>query len=182
MPGFMRSVKVYPPEPGLLHDRVAAEIRRAISDGEAGPGERLPPARDLAAVLGVNRNTVLRARRIRRDRSTLAAACLLAFVVFCSFAGGPIASSVVGHTSTDQYPYAVNDDFKPVGLWTRVPDYPYVRADDYGNTLPPPKGTKSTLLVLGADGTLGRDELLRLLDGGRSSLEIGLLGMVVALL
>src|SRR5438045_6956453 len=71
MPGFMRSVKVYPPEPGLLHDRVAAEIRRAISDGEAGPGERLPPARDLAAVLGVNANTVFRALRLLRDEGLL---------------------------------------------------------------------------------------------------------------
>src|SRR5271155_5214641 len=44
-----------------LHDQVAAQIRRAIADGEARPGERLPPAKDLAAVMGVNTNTVLRA-------------------------------------------------------------------------------------------------------------------------
>jgi DNA-binding transcriptional MocR family regulator len=43
-----------------LHDQVAAEIRRAIADGEAKPGERLPLAKDIAAVLGVNKNTVLR--------------------------------------------------------------------------------------------------------------------------
>jgi GntR family transcriptional regulator len=36
-----------------LHEQVAAEIRRAIADGEAKPGERLPPAKDLAAVIGV---------------------------------------------------------------------------------------------------------------------------------
>jgi GntR family transcriptional regulator len=29
---------------------VAYEIRRAIAEGEAKPGERLPPAKDLAAV------------------------------------------------------------------------------------------------------------------------------------
>jgi len=50
---------------------VAAEIRRAIADGEAGPGERLPLAKDLAAVLGVNKNTVLRALRILRDEGLL---------------------------------------------------------------------------------------------------------------
>lgn len=50
-----------------LHEQVAAAIRRAIADGEAGPGERLPPARDLAAVLGVNANTVFRALRTLRD-------------------------------------------------------------------------------------------------------------------
>jgi len=46
-----------------LHDQVCAEIRRATADGEVRPGERLPPARDLAAVLNVNSNTVLRALR-----------------------------------------------------------------------------------------------------------------------
>jgi GntR family transcriptional regulator len=67
----MRSVKDSSPEQGLLHDRVAAEIRRAVADGEAKPGERLPPAGDLAAVLGVNRNTVLRALRMLRDEGLL---------------------------------------------------------------------------------------------------------------
>jgi GntR family transcriptional regulator len=50
---------------------VAAELRRAISEGETGPGERLPPAKDLAAVLGVNANTVLRALRLLRDEGLL---------------------------------------------------------------------------------------------------------------
>ena len=50
-----------------LHEQVAAAIRRAVADGEAGPGERLPPARDLAAVLGVNAGTVFRALRTLRE-------------------------------------------------------------------------------------------------------------------
>ena len=57
--------------PVPLHEQVAAAIRRAIADGEAGPGERLPPARDLAAVLGVNANTVFRALRTLRDEGLL---------------------------------------------------------------------------------------------------------------
>jgi len=54
-------------DPTPLHEQVAAEIRRAIREGEAGPGDRIPQARDLATVLGVNSNTVLRALRLLRD-------------------------------------------------------------------------------------------------------------------
>jgi GntR family transcriptional regulator len=64
-------VKLDRSDPTPLHEQAAAEIRRAIAEGEAGPGERLPPARDLAAVLGVNANTVLRALRLLRDEGLL---------------------------------------------------------------------------------------------------------------
>jgi len=58
-------------DPLPLHEQVAAEIRRAIADGEAGPGDRLPLAKDLAAVMGVNTNTVLRALHALRDEGLL---------------------------------------------------------------------------------------------------------------
>lgn len=67
----MLKIEVDRSDPTLLHDQVAADIRRAIADGEAKSGEKLPPARDLAAVLGVNTNTVLRALRILRDEGLL---------------------------------------------------------------------------------------------------------------
>jgi DNA-binding transcriptional regulator YhcF (GntR family) len=67
----MLRVKLDREEPTELYEQVAAEIRRAIADGEAKPGERLPPARDLAAVLEVNTNTVLRALRLLRDEGLL---------------------------------------------------------------------------------------------------------------
>jgi GntR family transcriptional regulator len=67
----MHSVKVDRDDPALLHEQVAAQIRQAISEGEAKPGERLPPARHLAAVIGVNTNTVLRALRLLRDEGLL---------------------------------------------------------------------------------------------------------------
>ena len=67
----MIPVKVDRDEPTDLFEQVAAEIRRAIAEGEAEPGERLPPAKDLAAVLGVNTNTVLRALRLLREEGLL---------------------------------------------------------------------------------------------------------------
>ena len=65
------NIQIDPASPVSLHEQVAAAIRRAIAEGEAVPGERLPPARDLAAVLGVNPNTVLRALRALRDEGLL---------------------------------------------------------------------------------------------------------------
>jgi GntR family transcriptional regulator len=61
------TVEIDHSSPVPLYEQVAAAIRRAIAEGEARSGERLPPAKDLAAVLGVNANTVFRALRLLRD-------------------------------------------------------------------------------------------------------------------
>jgi GntR family transcriptional regulator len=71
MASTMFDVKLDRTETTPLHDQVAAEIRRAIAEGEAGPGERLPLAKDIAAVLGVNKNTVLRALHVLREEGLL---------------------------------------------------------------------------------------------------------------
>ena len=49
-----------------LADQVAAQIRRQIAEGTLSPGERLPAARELAAALGINMHTVLRAYDVVR--------------------------------------------------------------------------------------------------------------------
>ncbi|MEV4244747.1 GntR family transcriptional regulator [Streptosporangium canum] len=58
-------------DPRPLHDQVAEAIRRAVAEGSYAPGDRLPPARDLAEALGINANTVLRALRDLRDEGVL---------------------------------------------------------------------------------------------------------------
>ena len=63
--------EIDPSEPTPLYLQAAAELRRAIAEGEATPGERLPLAKDIATVLGVNTNTVLRALRLLRDEGLL---------------------------------------------------------------------------------------------------------------
>lgn len=48
----MFGIRIDRDEQVALHDQVEAEIRKAIAEGEAAPGERLPLAKDIAAVLG----------------------------------------------------------------------------------------------------------------------------------
>jgi DNA-binding transcriptional regulator YhcF (GntR family) len=54
-----------------LHEQIAANVRRAVADGELVEGERLPPATELAGVLGVHANTVLQAYRQLREEGVL---------------------------------------------------------------------------------------------------------------
>ena len=89
----MRPVNRSPAATVGLTDQAAAEIRRAIADGEAAPGERLPPAKDIAAVLGVNRNTVLTALRMLRDEGLVDFRRGRGVIV----AGTPARSEVVDH-------------------------------------------------------------------------------------
>jgi GntR family transcriptional regulator len=67
----MELVNIDPTDATPLFLQVAADIRRAIAEGEAKPGERMPLAKDLATVLGVNTNTVLRALRLLREEGLL---------------------------------------------------------------------------------------------------------------
>jgi GntR family transcriptional regulator len=67
----MLTIQLDRADPVSLHVQVASEIRRAIAAGEANPGDRLPPAGDVATYLGVNKNTVLRALRMLRDEGLL---------------------------------------------------------------------------------------------------------------
>lgn len=50
-----------------LFAQVADAVRAAIAKGEARPGDRLPPAREVASGLGVNVHTVLHAYQELRD-------------------------------------------------------------------------------------------------------------------
>ncbi len=120
-------------------------------------------------------------RRLQRDRWSYSALIVFATIVVVCFVGGAIATHALGHNGDDPFPYATNSALRAVGPWTRVPNLHTAAIDDYGTVKPPPRGTPTTLFVLGADGPLGRDELIRLLDGGRTSLEIAILAALIAL-
>ncbi len=107
-------------------------------------------------------------RRFKRDRVALAGGVVVFLLILTAFFGGPLAATILGHGPNDLYFTAVNDRLLPVGPLTWV--------DDINNP-----GHK-TLFVMGADGTLGRDEFLRLLYGARVSLEVAVGGTSIAML
>lgn len=61
-------IRIDPNSQEALFDQVAGSVRQAIGAGELGPGDRLPPARDVAASLDINIHTVLRAYQELRDQ------------------------------------------------------------------------------------------------------------------
>ena len=123
-------------------------------------------------------------RRLRRDRVALACGAFLLVLVFAVGPGAPLYEKAVGHGPNDLFPYAVNVKLRPAGPFTVTWASPTLADDDpfAFEHKDPPKGSPKTLLLLGADSQLGRDEFLRILYGGRVSLEVAAGAALVALL
>jgi len=104
------------------------------------------------------------------DPVAILSLALLAVVILGVFAGAPLAAHLLGHGPNDVFLHSVGDGL-PAGPWTHVRnlDESYVHTD----------GT--TLFVLGSDGYVGRDELLRLLYGGQTSLEVAVGARIIAM-
>jgi peptide/nickel transport system permease protein len=120
------------------------------------------------AHLELGENVVVEARgyweqvwfRFRRDRVAIGSLGFVLLLVLACFPGAWLAQKLLGHGPNDLFFGGVDERLVPVGPWTRVVD--------------PDTGEK-TLFVLGASDTLGRDEFLRLLYGGRVSLQVAIL-------
>ena len=106
--------------------------------------------------------------RLKKDKVAIGGGVFIIFLVLAAFIGAPIASAIIGHGPNDLYFTAVDPGtLLPVGPWTHVED-----------VLHP---GQTTLFILGADGTLGRDEFLRLLYGAQVSLEVAVLSTIGAM-
>jgi peptide/nickel transport system permease protein len=149
----------------------------------AEPTTRLPAADADVASAGAASPWRLAWRRFRRDRVALASGVFLVFVLFACFPGAKLYGRLIGHGPNDLFPYAVSLSQKPVGPFARVYAAPQTADDDpYQFEHTPPRDKTKTLLVLGADSQLGRDELMRVLYGGRVSLAIAIGAAALAIL
>ena len=106
-------------------------------------------------------------RRFRRDKVAVASIFFLVILVLACFPGASIAESQLGHSPDDIFFDGVDDRLIPVGPWSYVTH---------------PLTGERQLFILGADGTLGRDLFLRLLYGGRVSLEVAVLSTLGVML
>lgn len=63
--------RVDPASPVGLAEQIAGAVRGSLARGELEPGDRLPPAREVAAGLDVNVHTVLRGYAMLRDEGLI---------------------------------------------------------------------------------------------------------------
>lgn len=110
-------------------------------------------------------------RRFCKERLAITALLVLALITVACFLGEPLIARILGHGPDTFFPRAVDLNLKPVGPWSHVPNQPLDQRAHPG----------TTFFLLGADGPLGRDEFLRILAGGRVSLEIAAIATSIAL-
>jgi peptide/nickel transport system permease protein len=106
-------------------------------------------------------------RRFKRDKVALASIVFLVLLVLVCFPGAAIAERQLGHSPDDIFFDGVDDRLVPKGPWSWVTH---------------PLTGERQLFILGADGTLGRDLFLRLLYGGRVSLQVAVLATLGVML
>jgi peptide/nickel transport system permease protein len=111
-------------------------------------------------------------RRFRQDRLAIASGRFIILLVLVCFIGAPIAAHILGHGPNDLFADGLDKDLLPKGPLSTVTTSPYPGAVGH---------FKSTFFVLGADSQLGRDEFLRLLYGGQTSLEVAIGATVVVM-
>jgi len=102
-------------------------------------------------------------KRFKRDKVAVGSIFFLVLLVLISWPGAWIAEQIIGHGPNDIFVDGIDDGGLPVGPGSRVIDF---------------ETGESEILLLGADSTLGRDLFLRLLYGGRVSLQVAVISTI----
>ena len=108
-------------------------------------------------------------RRFKRDRIAIASIFFLVLLVLIVYPGAWLASRMIGHGPNDIFTDGIDlfGDQLPVGPMSYVENFETGKRD---------------LLVLGGDSSLGRDLFLRLLYGGRVSLQVAVISTILVML
>jgi peptide/nickel transport system permease protein len=102
-------------------------------------------------------------RRFRHDKVAIISIVFIVFLIFAAFIGSRIAENVLGHGPNTIFvgTEAIKPDLNPNPALNLKVNDPFTQEE--------------TTLVLGASDRLGRDELLRLMNGAKVSLEVAVL-------
>jgi peptide/nickel transport system permease protein len=139
-------------------------------DVPVGPPDQVGAPDELAAVKARGYWELVWIR-FRRDKIGVISLGAVVFLFAAAFGGAPLAAHLLGHGPDAIFGYGVDQStFVPVGPWSHISTAPYIGApkSQYG----------TTLLILGADGQLGRDLFLRILYGAQTSLEVGIFATI----
>jgi peptide/nickel transport system permease protein len=106
-------------------------------------------------------------RRFKRDRVAIASIFFLILLVILVYPGAWFAERMVGHGPDDIFTDGIDEGFLPVGPMSTVVNF---------------ESGEEQLLILGADSSLGRDLFLRLLYGGRVSLQVAVFSTIFVMI
>lgn len=111
-------------------------------------------------------------RSFKRDRVAIGGGITIILLVIVCFAGGPLFAKLLGHGPDQIFDGAVTEGGIPLGPWAHFQNAPYPGASGHFPTV---------FFPLGADSAQGRDEFLRLLYGGQTSLEVAIFATFLSL-
>ncbi|HEX5449307.1 MAG TPA: ABC transporter permease [Gaiellaceae bacterium] len=111
-------------------------------------------------------------RTFKRDKVAIGGGITIIFLVLLCFVGGPLFAWWLGHGPYKPFDGGLNNAALPLGPWSHFSNAPYVGAVGHFGTV---------FFPLGADGAEGRDEFLRLLYGGQTSLEVAVFATLVSI-
>lgn len=113
-------------------------------------------------------------RRFKRDKVAIGGGISIILLFLVCFVGAPVFARILGHGPNEDFlTGGVTPGGLPLQIWAHFKNPPYVGAAGHFPTI---------FFPLGSDGPQGRDEFLRLLYGGRSTLEIAVGATLLALL
>ena len=117
-------------------------------------------------------------RRFRQDKVAIGSVVFLVLLVLTVYPGAWLAERLIGHGPNDQFFDGITTGEETAGIpgagfGGGIPVGPW-------STVHHPLTNEEQLLILGASDTLGRDEFLRLLYGGRVSLQVAVFATIGA--